>query len=505
MTSREARLSDLLRGAGIGVPGSIGADPVILGASLDSRRVREGDVFFAIRGFEEDGLRFVPQAVSNGARAVIAESPRPDGLAGEVAWVEVQQTRRAAALVSREIFARPDEAMVLVGITGTNGKTTVAHLVQSIGIAAGKHAGRIGTDGYDYGEIHALAERTTPEAPDLYRLLARMRDDDVELVAMEVSSHALSLFRVAGARFATAAFLNLERDHLDFHEDQETYFRAKATLFESLGPEQRAVLPEGSQWTARLRGATRAEVWTFGRGAGADVRLYDDNCGIDGSTARLQTPSGELDLRSPLLGEFNMDNVAAAGACALALGLPAKAIVEGVARLERVPGRMDPVDRGQPFHVIVDYAHTEDALERLLAWIRGAVEGRLHVVFGCGGDRDRSKRPQMGRVAAELADRIILTSDNPRGEDPRTILEEIARGVESVAGGGERCRMLPDRREAIHRALGEAVAGDAVVIAGKGHETTQTIGDRVEAFDDRLVAIEALESRGFKGGSRAGA
>lgn len=503
MTARGARLSDLLRAAGIHRPVSGEGDPVILGACLDSRRARPGDVFFAIRGFESDGLDYVPQALCNGARAVIAATPRPQGLAPDVAWVEVEHSRRAAALVSREIFARPDEALVLVGITGTNGKTTVAHLVQSMAVAAGMHAGRIGTDGYGYGEVRATAERTTPEAPDLYRLLAAMRDDDVALVAMEVSSHALSLHRVVGARFATAAFLNLERDHLDFHGDREAYFQAKAALFESLGPEQHAVLPAESPWTARLCRMTRAGVLTFGRSPAAQVRLRDGRCDLDGLTARLETPCGQWMLRSPLLGDFSLDNVAAAAACALAVGLSATAVVEGAARLERVPGRMDRVDCGQPFAVIVDYAHTEDALRRLLEWTRAAAEGRVHVVFGCGGDRDRGKRPDMGRAAAELAHGIHLTSDNPRGEDPREILEEIAGGVRSVPGAGERCRIEVDRRAAIFGAVAEADDGDVVIIAGKGHEATQTIGRRSAAFDDRLVAIEALEARGFRGGSHA--
>ena len=447
----------------------------------------------------------MPDAVKRGARAVVAASPRPRVLDPEVAWVRVARPRRAAALLSREYWECPDEALTLVGITGTNGKTTVAYLVEAIAAAAGRRTGRIGTVGYAVAGVEHTAERTTPEAPEFYRLLATMRDASIDIVAMEVSSHALALSRVDGARFATAAFLNLSRDHLDFHGDEESYFRAKARLFENLEPGQHAVLPADSPHGATLRGLTRARVWTFGRDESADVRLRDERSGRDGSSAVLSTPSGSLPVRSFLLGRFNLDNVAAAAACALSMGLSAEAIGAGVLALESVPGRVERVDRGQPFQVLVDYAHTPDALRALLEWMRELVDGRLSVVFGCGGERDAGKRAEMGRVAASLADRVYLTSDNPRGEDPQAILSEIGAGVATCSGAMERTTILADRRAAIRAALSAAGPGDVVLLAGKGHETTQTIGGRAEPFDDRVVASDLLNELQPSGGWRGGA
>ena len=298
--------------------------------------------------------------------------------------------------------------MTLVGITGTNGKTTVAYMVEAIALAAGRRTGRIGTVGLAIGGERHASERTTPEAPDFYRLLAEMREQEIELVATEVSSHALALSRVEGARFTTAAFLNLGRDHLDFHKDEKAYFEAKAKLFEGLGREQHAVLPADSPHGAELRRRTRGKVWTFGRSESADVRLEQERCAIDGSSAVLETPSGALPFSCRLAGRFNLDNAAAAAACALAAGLSQHAIPRGLGSLQRVPGRMERIDRGQPFAVIVDYAHTADALGSLLSWLRGMSAGRVLVVFGCGGERDRGKRFLMGQAAATHAQRIFL-------------------------------------------------------------------------------------------------
>jgi UDP-N-acetylmuramoyl-L-alanyl-D-glutamate--2,6-diaminopimelate ligase len=506
LTGREIRrLSHLLHAAGIQPLEAVGPDPEIQGAAIDSRRVEPGSVFFAVRGLRQDGERFVPDAVRRGARAIVAGGARPETLDPEVAWVRVERPRRAAALLSRQYWECPDESLTLVGITGTNGKTTVAYLVEAIAAAAGRRAGRIGTLGHAFAGAERAAERTTPEAPEFYRLLAAMRDESIEIVAMEVSSHALALSRVDGARFATAAFLNLSRDHLDFHGDEDSYFRAKARLFESLGPEQHAVLPADSEHGERLRRMTRARVWTFGRGESADVRLHDERSGREGSSAVLSTPAGSLPVRSFLLGRFNLDNVAAAAACALSMGLPPESIGGGVLALESVPGRAERIDRGQPFLVLVDYAHTPEALRALLEWTRELADGRLFVLFGCGGERDAGKRAEMGRVAATRADRIFLTSDNPRGEEPQAILSEIDAGVAAVPGAHERTTILADRRQAIRAALDEAGPGDVVLLAGKGHETTQTIGDRVEPFDDRVVAAEVLDELQRSGGRRAGA
>jgi len=496
------RLSELLRGAGLRPRAAVEPDPPIGGTCLDSRRVRPGELFFAIPGFERDGEAFVPQAVERGARAVVAGSSRPDWLDDAVAWVTLDDPRHAAGLLSREFYGRPDEALTLVGVTGTNGKTTVTYLVEAIAGASGKSAGRIGTVGYAYGGTERRAERTTPEAPDFYRLLAEMRDAGVDLVAVEVSSHALALSRIAGACFSVGAFLNLSRDHLDFHGDEAAYFEAKARMFDSLEPENSAVLPAGTPLGETLARRTRARVLTFGTLKGADLRLRDEHLTLEGSSAILETPSGALPVRTRLLGRFNLDNVAAAAACAVAVGLPPEYITSGVLSLDRIPGRVERIECGQPFCVVVDYAHTDAALRQLLQSLRALTTGRLSVLFGCGGERDKGKRAVMGRVAAEHADRVILTSDNPRSEGPQAILDEIASGVAEVEGGPARCRMIVDRGEAIETAIAAAHTGDVVVLAGKGHEATLTCGDRVESFDDRVVASRALERLGWNRGAR---
>jgi UDP-N-acetylmuramoyl-L-alanyl-D-glutamate--2,6-diaminopimelate ligase len=404
-------------------------------------------------------------------------------------------------LVAREWFGRPDTSLTLVGVTGTKGKTTVTYLVEAIAAAAGLSTGRIGTVGYAFAGREAALARTTPEATDLYALLAAMRDAAVSIVAMEVSSHALSLHRVEGARFPVATFLNLGHDHLEFHGGAEAYFEAKASLFDRLEPGDVAVLPADDPLGDVLRGRTRARVVRFGRRPGAEVRVVEERSGLEGSWVRLATPAGTVEVATPLLGRFNVDNIAAAAGCAIALDLPLAAIRSGIGGLRTVPGRLESVDAGQPFAVLVDYAHTEESLAAVLDAVRPLTAGLLLVVFGCGGDRDHAKRPGMGRVAALRADRLVLTSDNPRSEDPKAILREIEEGVRSVTGAPGRYRVVEDRRAAIVEALSAARPGDAVVIAGKGHETTQTTAGRVEPFDDRAVAREALAGRGFHAGA----
>jgi len=502
MTGVTTRLSELLHAAGIVPLAPIGPDPEIRGAALDSRRVGPGEIFFALAGLRANGLDFVPQAIERGASAVVADGPRPEWLCGDVAWVHVAQPRHAAALLSRECWGRPDEALTLVGITGTNGKTTVAHLVHAIAAAAGRRAGRIGTVGYAFAGIERPGSRTTPESPDLYRLLAEMRDEAIDFVSMEVSSHALAQQRVFGMRFATAAFLNLGRDHLDFHDTIEEYFQAKLLLFESLEPDRWAVLPADDEYGARIADRIRSRVLRFGRSAAADVRLVQEHSSLEGSSAVLQTPVGSLPVRTFLLGPFNLDNVAAAAACAIALGIPPEAVTAGVVSVASVPGRMEPVDRGQPFRVLVDYAHTEQALRNVVGWLTQQIRGQVRLVFGCGGDRDHGKRAEMGRAAAESGAVLYVTTDNPRREDPAEILRGISVGVTAVPGADARTSWILDREEAIHTAIAQAAADDVILLAGKGHETSQTFQDREVPFDDRAVAEQALRARGWAGGGR---
>jgi UDP-N-acetylmuramoyl-L-alanyl-D-glutamate--2,6-diaminopimelate ligase len=496
---RTMRLSRLLEGAGVRPLAPVGSDPEITGVGLDSRSLRDGEMFFALKGQSADGVSFVSQAVARGARAVLAGSPRSGAAPAAVAWVQVAEPRRAAGRLAREWFGRPDETLTLVGVTGTNGKTTVTYLVEAIAKAAGRAAGRIGTIGAAFGGTEQAASRTTPEATDLYALLARMRDAGTEVVVMEVSSHALALGRVEGARIRVAAFLNLGSDHLDFHGDVETYFEAKARLFDELDPGATAVLPADDPRGAALARRTRARTLTFGRTGGADVRIASEAGGPDGSSVVLETPAGTIIARTSLLGKLNVDNVAAAAACGIALGCTPGAISGGIGSLRGVPGRLEPVDSGQPFTVLVDYAHTEAALSRMLSSVRELTGGRVLVTFGCGGERDREKRPAMGRAAVRLADRVFLTSDNPRGEDPVRILGEIAAGADSVPGGAARYEIVPDRSLAIETAIRAAGPGDVVVIAGKGHETAQVLAERTVPIDDRDVARKALASLGWIG------
>jgi UDP-N-acetylmuramoyl-L-alanyl-D-glutamate--2,6-diaminopimelate ligase len=376
--------------------------------------------------------RHARHAVANGAVAVIAESEAPSPGPG-VPWIRVAQARLAMGLVAREWFGRPDEAMTLVGITGTKGKTTVAFLVESIAIAAGRNAGRIGTVGYAFGGHETKAARTTPEATELYELLASMRQAGTEIVAMEVSSHALALHRVAGARFPVAAFLNLGRDHLEFHGGGDAYFEAKAVLFDRLGPNNIAVLPSDDPRGLVLAKRTRARVIVFGHGRDADVRIEEERSGLAGSTARLATPRGRIDVRTSASRWLQRVECRGGRRLRIALGFDGAAIAAGIDGLDRVPGRLESIAAGQPFAVFVDYAHTEESLAAVLDAVRELTSGRLFVVFGCGGDRDRGKRFGMGRAAALRADRVVLTSDNPRREDPLVILREIEAGVVSVA------------------------------------------------------------------------
>jgi UDP-N-acetylmuramoyl-L-alanyl-D-glutamate--2,6-diaminopimelate ligase len=498
------RLGSFLAAAGVVPLTDAPQDVLVYGVCLDSRAVKPGDLFFALRGATDDGSRHAHHAAGNGAVAIVAETPSPEPCP-DVPWIRVAEARLAMGLCAREWFGRPDEGLTIVGITGTKGKTTVSYLVESIARAAGRAAGRIGTVGYAFGGHETEAARTTPEATELYRLLATMREVGTEIVAMEVSSHALSLHRVAGARFPVAAFLNLGRDHLEFHGGSAAYFEAKASLFDRLGTEDVAVLPSDDPRGRTLAERTRARVLVFGHERTADVRIDDERSGSTGSVARLSTPRGWIDVRTALPGSFNVLNAAAAAACGIALGFDAPAIAAGIEALTRVPGRLESITEGQPFSVFVDYAHTEESLSAVLDAVRELISGRVIVVFGCGGNRDRGKRPGMGRAAALRADRIVVTSDNPRSEDPLAILDEVRVGVLSVAGAETRSSFVPDRVEAIRLALGEARSGDAVVIAGKGHERTQSFDGRVEPFDDRDVSRRELAALGFGGGSRADA
>ena len=443
-----------------------------------------GALFFAVRGARADGHDFAADAVARGAVAVVVERWLHDIA---TAQVKVPSVRAAMGPASAIVFGRPAEALRLVGITGTNGKTTTTYLLESIFRANGWMPGVIGTTGARVGGDPEPLPRTTPEAPDLHRLLAHMRARGVDGVAMEVSSHALEQHRASGVRFAVAVFTNLSQDHLDFHGGMDEYFEAKAGLFSPVYAD-RAVVNADDQWGRRLLVSPVLPTMTFGEGAGADVRATDVRTDVDGIAFHV----GDLEIRSSLRGLFNVSNCLAALAAARALEIEDAASVEGIASLEGVPGRVEPVGEGQDFLVMVDYAHTPDSIHNVLRAARPLASGRLIVVFGCGGDRDRSKRPLMGRAATANADLTVITSDNPRSEDPMAIVAEIEPGAKE--GGGAFVIEL-DRRAVIRLAVREARTGDVIVIAGKGHESGQEFADRTIPFLDRDVAAEELRAR----------
>ncbi len=478
------------------------ATAIVSSVTSDSREVAPGSVFVALRGFKADGTAFTRDAISRGAIAIVAETAAPAET--KVPWLQVSDARLALAALAAEFFANPSSQLALIGITGTNGKTTTSYLLESIFTAAGIKCGRIGTVGYEIAGREVEATRTTPEAPELQRLLRDMVANGCGACVMEVSSHALALRRVDYLRFGAAIFTNLTRDHLDFHRDMEDYFLAKRRLFELLPPDAMGVSNLDDPRGAAFAAAAPRPV-TYAIDAPADVRPGPLTFSLDGLSFEVRTPRGTLAIRSPLVGRPNTYNILAACAAAMALDLPFSAIEKGVAALALVPGRFQLVSEPQDdVRVVVDYAHTDDALKNLLETARPLAAGRVVTVFGCGGDRDRTKRPLMGAVAARLSDLVVITSDNPRSENPEQIIDEIKRGLvmpaDRVGKGGSGPKAtayvaIPDRKSAIDRAIHEAMPGDLVLIAGKGHEKYQVIGDRVFPFDDVDVARSALARR----------
>jgi UDP-N-acetylmuramoyl-L-alanyl-D-glutamate--2,6-diaminopimelate ligase len=470
----------------------------VTGIAYDSRAVRPGEVFVALKGQHADGTAFVRQAVERGAAGIVSEVAG----AGETGmpWATVTEARLALAILADAFFGHPSGDMQVVGITGTNGKTTTAYLLASIFEAAGIRCGLLGTVAYRVGPGESEAReatRTTPEAPQVQALLREMVDRGCGAAVMEVSSHALALRRVDGIRFAAGLFTNLTRDHLDFHTDMEAYFQAKRRLFEMLPRDAPSLLNVDDPRGLSLADAGGRPV-TYAIGRPADVTPGPLSFSLRGLSFDVRTPAGTLRITSALVGRPNVYNILAAVATATALGMPLTTIERGVANLDGVPGRFQVVSApDDAVTVVVDYAHTDDALRNLLETARPLVSGRLITVFGCGGDRDRTKRPLMGAVASRYSDVIVITSDNPRGEDPARIIEEIQRGmtVDTRRDTTQQQLSIIDRRSAIARAVEIARPDDLVLIAGKGHEKYQVIGDRSLPFDDVAVAQEALRAR----------
>ncbi len=488
------KLGELLRG----VPTlETGADPAaeITSLAYDSRRVKPGTLFFAVQGEKADGHDFVPQALEAGGAAIVSERPTPPELSSR--WVQVPRIRRALSDAAREYFGRPDSRLLLIGITGTNGKTTTAFLMESILRAAGVQPGLFGTIEYRLGGRTVSAVNTTPESLDLLSYFAELVKAGGQAAVLEASSHALAQERLWGFRFSAAVFTNLTRDHLDFHKDFDNYFAAKRRLFEGLGtpPPELAVINADDPWGVKLLEIPNPRRITFGMNSAADVRPTQFTQNHSGLHATLVTPAGRLEIESPLAGRANLSNILAATATAIGLEVPVGKIQEGIALLAAVPGRFERIDEGQPFVVVVDYAHTDDALRNVLKTARELTRERLIVLFGCGGDRDRTKRPLMGEAAGSLADVVVLTSDNPRSEDPLLILNDALVGLQKT---GTRYTAEVDREVAIRKALESAREGDMVVLAGKGHETYQILRDRTIPFDDREVARRLLREMGYR-------
>ena len=460
----------------------------IFGVGHDSRSVCPGDLFVGWAGAEHDGAAYGSQAVRRGAVAVLTATPLAESL--DVPALTTRDPHALLATLAARVYGHPDRDLRLVGVTGTNGKTTVVTLVTAILEAERRSTACFGTLGYVFGDDRIEAARTTPEASDLFRLLRRFHDAGAVDAVMEVSSHALAQDRVAATRFDLALFLNLTRDHLDFHGDLETYFEDKARLFGLLKEDGVAVVNVDDPYGRRLAESLNAPL-TFG--SDASVHYLEVEIGLGGIAGRVRTPRFDVEIASPLLGDYNAENLLAAVAASEALGVSRHAIESAIAAQLPVDGRMEPVEAGQPFPVIVDYAHTHEALAAALRAMRSLTEGPVVVVFGCGGERDQGKRQLMGATVAELADVAVLTSDNPRREDPLAILAQVEKGL--LATPGFDYEVIEDRRAAIRRAVDLATTGGAVLIAGKGHETTQTVGDERRPFVDREEARRAIEER----------
>jgi UDP-N-acetylmuramoyl-L-alanyl-D-glutamate--2,6-diaminopimelate ligase len=484
-------------------------DPVIRGITYDSRRVSPGDLFVALPGAVSDGHDYIGKALELGAAALLVESAPSPELLGDALAVVMPDSRRAMAPIAMRFFGEPSSELTLVGVTGTNGKTSTTYLVESILTAAGMRVGLVGTVEIRYAGERIPAVNTTPESLDLQRTLRAMCTQNIEAVVMEVSSHGLELGRVSGCRFRVAAFINLTQDHLDFHGDMQAYRDSKAILFRHrMAPGGQAVVniddPSADAFieAAREGGAALLRC-SRDAGSDAEVRLLSAQIDLAGTRARIALPGGELDVDVPLLGDFNLENLVVACGIASALGIAPETIASGVAHCPQVPGRMEVVRGVRPESpiVIVDYAHTPDAVDKLLGAVRPLCRGRLIAVFGCGGDRDRAKRPLMAEAVASRADLAIATSDNPRTEDPLQILADVEAGLSTMrraepghfgAGTGQYC-VISDRREAIRQAVALAGADDTIVLAGKGHEDYQIIGREKLPFDDRVEARRALD------------
>jgi UDP-N-acetylmuramoyl-L-alanyl-D-glutamate--2,6-diaminopimelate ligase len=492
---RSVKLSDLLQGTEASIP-LLAQGLEIRQIACDSRKVEPRALFFALHGAKADGNEFIRDAVSRGAAAIASEEPAPAAIPSSVAWIQVREARKALAVTAANFFGHPAAALQLVAVTGTNGKTTTTSLVDAIVKASGAKTGLFGTIAYHTPLGEYPAPNTTPESVDLQGFLAEIRDAGGRFGVLEASSHSLAMDRLWGCHFTAAVFTNLTREHMDYHKTFEDYFAAKKKLFEGTGAgaPNVAVINTDDEYGKRLTGVAKKTV-TYGLENGADITTKKFQLTFSGLTFVAQTPNGKVQVASPLVGRINVYNILAAIGAAQALGFSAEIIEAGIHSLESVSGRFQRIDLGQPYFVVVDYAHTDDALENLIRTARELnPKGRIITLFGCGGGKDRTKRPVMGEVTGRLSDLTILSSDNPRTEDPLKIISDIIVGLQKTSG---KYLIEPDREKAIGVAMDEARAGDIVLLAGKGHENYQILADRTLEFDDREVARGALRERGY--------
>jgi len=471
-------------------------DRAVTSVTDDSRAVASGSLFVAVKGERVDGHRFVAQAIQAGAAAIVAQDSVE---AGSLPLIKVADSRKALGLIGSRFYGDPSARLSMIGVTGTNGKTTTTYLCKALLEGMGRHVGLIGTVAYQIGEERIPASHTTPGALELQRLLTKMAQAKLDSFVMEVSSHALAMDRTAGCEYDAAVFTNLTQDHLDYHRTMEEYFQAKLRLFTGLGigkkAGQRAIINMDDPRGAQIRNACRVPVWSFAVKGKADLKAEKVRLSMNGSTFTAATPSGTFPVESRLVGEHNVYNLLGAIGVALHARATCDQVREAVERVTNVPGRFERVSAGQDFTVVVDYAHTEDALVRLLTAAQALKTHRIITLFGCGGDRDRGKRPKMGRAAVQYSDVVVLTSDNPRTEDPMAILREVEVGVREALQSRSHVdyHLVPDRRDAIAMAVRMARSGDIVLIAGKGHEDYQILGTNKVHFDDREVAREAIQ------------
>ena len=501
-------INDVALADGVSVPAGPGSanNPEIKAVHCRAQEVTAGSLFVAVKGFTADGHDFIPQAVTRGAAAILCERAVP----ASVAMVTVEDARQALAEVAAKFYGHPSRKMTVIGITGTNGKTTTSYLIEGLLTAAGHTPGVIGTINYRYGGKIFDNPVTTPESLDLQCIMADMLASGVSHVVLEVSSHALDLHRVHGCKFDIAVFTNFSQDHLDYHKDMAHYWGCKCKLFTRLLPRfaspihKRAVINTADPRGRELTGRINSPYLGYGTAADSDVRAIAPRFGPDGTKTLIDTPAGQVNIQSSLVGLHNLENILGAVGVGVALDIAPATIAAGIQALKNVPGRLELLPDPSGRFVYVDYAHTPDALESVLSTLREVTAGRIVCVFGCGGDRDRTKRPKMGAIAARLSDLTVVTSDNPRSESPRKIIEEIVAGARAVdqsrfiepeakaAFQGTGCVVVPDRRQAIVAAITGSRPGDSILIAGKGHEPYQVVGDAKMPFDDRREAKHAL-------------